>query len=347
MSVIEERDHDLSGVRRVRSTANIYNAALLCVVIGSLVALPMVAGPYSTRVGGTILMFVALAQSWNLIGGYLGLMSLAHSAFFGLGAVGATIFLINGVPFLFAGLGGVILAVAVALLVGAPTLRLQGHYFVIATLLISEALLNGIRNLNVFGFHGAISHNITSQIGLTNLDAAQYNQIFFYAMATLAGFTMLIVWLLQRSKWGLALKAIRDADTAAAAIGISVARIKLTIFVISAAIAAMVGVASAAWLGIVDATAAFDVTITFQVIVMVFLGGRGTLLGPVIGVVLVFSLNEIIGIEFAEISTIVAGVIVVAIVLLLPDGLVEIFRKGPRVLSLSTIRKNLYRYKVK
>lgn len=347
MDVTRNLDRNLSGTHPIWGAAAIRNAVMVLGVVACLVAVPMIAGPYGTRVGGTILMFIALAQSWNLIGGYVGLMSLAHSAFFGLGSIGATVLLINGVPFLFAGFGGVVVAMIVALVVGAPTLRLQGHYFVIATLLISEALLNGIRNFNAFGFHGAVSHNIISHIGLSDLDAAQYNQVFFYAMAGLAGFAMLVVWLFERSKWGLALKAIRDADAAAAAIGISVAGIKLAIFVISAAIAAMVGVASAAWLGTVDATAAFDVTITFQVIVMVFLGGRGTLLGPVIGVVLVFSLNEIIGIEFAEISTIVAGLIVVATVMLLPDGLVEIFRKGPRAVSPAAIRANLNRYKVK
>ncbi|MEQ8441342.1 MAG: branched-chain amino acid ABC transporter permease [Alphaproteobacteria bacterium] len=327
--------------------ANLKTIVVAVIAVAVLAIVPMWLGPYWTRVGGTILMFVALAQSWNLIGGYVGLMSLAHSAFFGLGAIGTTILLINGLPFFVAALGGVLLAAVVAFAVGAPTLRLQGHYFVIATLLISEALLNGIRNLNFLGFRGAISHNIMGHIGLTDLSAAAYNQLFFYVMAALAGFSILVVWFIERSKWGFALRAIRDAEGAAACVGISVAGVKLAIFVISAAIAGMVGVASAAWLGIVDATSAFDVTTTFQVIVMVFLGGRGTLLGPIIGVVVVFSLNELIGIELAEISTIIAGLIVVATVLLLPDGLVEVYRKGPSAISIASIRQNLIRYKVK
>lgn len=316
-------------------------------LVAAVALLPQVAGAYGARVGGTVLMFLALAQSWNLIGGYVGLMSLAHSAFYGLGAIGATILLINGVPLFVAAGGGVLLAMVAALLIGAPTLRLQGHYFVIATLLVNEALLNGVRNLNAFGFHGAISQNIINEVGLAHLSAEAYNAVFYYAMATLAGLSMAIVWLFERSRWGLALKAIRDAEGAAAAIGISVAGVKLGIFVVSAALAAMVGVTSAAWLGTVDTTSAFDITLTFQVIVMVFLGGRGTLWGPVIGVVLVFLLNEFIGVEFAEISTIISGLIVVVIVLLQPDGLVEAFRRGPRAFSPRVMAANLRRYKVK
>ncbi|MFN7192872.1 MAG: branched-chain amino acid ABC transporter permease, partial [Rhodospirillales bacterium] len=163
---------------------------------------------------------------------------------------------------------------------------------------------------------------------------------------SLAGLAMLLVLLVERSRWGLALKAIRDAEGAASAIGISVAGVKLAIFVVSAAIAAAVGITSAIWLGTFDTTSAFDLAITFQVIVMVFLGGRGTIWGPVIGVFLVFTLNEFIGVEFAEISTIISGVIVVAIVLLQPDGLIEVLRRGPSALSPRVILGNFRRYKI-
>ncbi|MCW5749601.1 MAG: branched-chain amino acid ABC transporter permease [Alphaproteobacteria bacterium] len=318
----------------------------LAVLLAAVLALPFFAGAYGSRVGGTILMYIALAQSWNLIGGYVGLMSLAHSAFFGLGALGATILLLNGAPVLLAAAGGILLASVLALLIGAPTLRLQGHYFVIATLIVSEALLNGARNLNIFGFHGAISQNIGAFTGLQDLSAVEYNRLFYYIMAGLAGMAMLLVALVERSRWGLALKAIRDAEGAASAIGIPVAGVKLAIFVLSAAIAAAVGITSSIWLGTFDTTSAFDLAVTFQVIVMVFLGGRGTVWGPVIGVFLVFTLNEFIGVEFAEISTIISGVIVVAIVLLQPDGLIEVMRRGPVALSPRVILGNFRRYKV-
>lgn len=347
MSATQQPAGLAEGARRAHRGRPSARLLWILPLLAAVILLPQVAGPYGARVGGTVLMFLALAQSWNLIGGYVGLMSLAHSAFYGLGAIGATILLINGVPLFAAGAGGVLLAMVAALLIGAPTLRLQGHYFVIATLLVNEALLNGVRNFNAFGFHGAISQNIVNEVGLAHLSAEAYNAVFYYAMAVLAGLSMAIVALVERSRWGLALKAIRDAEGAAAAIGISVAGVKLGIFVVSAALAAMVGITSVAWLGTVDTTSAFDITLTFQVIVMVFLGGRGTLWGPVIGVALVFLLNEFIGVEFAEISTIISGLIVIVIVLLQPDGLVQAFRRGPRAFSPRVMAANLRRYKVK
>lgn len=333
------------GARKFGLAARVAAWALPLAVL--MAVLPEVTGAYGTSVAAMILMYVALAQAWNLIGGYVGLMSLAHSAFFGLGAIGATVFLINGAPLLLAGVGGIGLAICAALAVGLPTLRLQGHYFVIGTLLLNEALLNGVLNFSAFGFNGAISQNIIDEVGLMELSAAEYNRVFFYAMAVLAGLSILIVMLFEQSRWGYALKAIRDAEPAAAAVGISVTGVKLAIFVVSAALAAAVGVTWAAWLGTVDTASAFDITLTFEIIVMVFLGGRGTVWGPIIGVVLVFSLNELIGVEFAEISTIISGLIVVAIILLQPDGLVELFRQGPKALSLRVISRNLHRYKVK
>lgn len=335
-----------AGAGRGSMLRTIGEPAGLAILVAAVLALPFFAGAYGSRVGGTILMYIALAQSWNLIGGYVGLMSLAHSAFFGLGALGATILLMNGAPVLLAAAGGILLASVLALLIGAPTLRLQGHYFVIATLIVSEALMNGARNLNIFGFHGAISQNIGAFTGLNELSAIEYNRLFYYIMAGLAALAMLLVAVVERSRWGLALKAIRDAEGAASAIGIPVAGVKLAIFVVSAAIAAAVGITSSIWLGTFDTTSAFDLAVTFQVIVMVFLGGRGTLWGPVIGVFLVFMLNEFIGVEFAEISTIISGVIVVAIVLLQPDGLIEVMRRGPAAFSPRVILGNFRRYKV-
>src|SRR5438270_12526024 len=92
-------------------------------------------GPYGIRVATTLCMFIALAQSWNLLGGYAGLMSLAHAAFFGTGAVVASILLVNGAAPWLSAIGAVSFTLVVALIIGVPTLRLKGHYFVVATLL--------------------------------------------------------------------------------------------------------------------------------------------------------------------------------------------------------------------
>ncbi|MCB1466890.1 MAG: branched-chain amino acid ABC transporter permease, partial [Rhizobiaceae bacterium] len=100
------------------------------VVLVAVAALaPIVLGDYALRVGTTVLMYVALAQAWNLVGGYAGLLSLAHPAFFGTGALAMAVMVINGVPLMLATALAMMISVVVALLVAVPTLRLRGHYF--------------------------------------------------------------------------------------------------------------------------------------------------------------------------------------------------------------------------
>ncbi len=291
-------------------------------------------------------MYVALAQSWNLIGGYAGLISIAHPAFFGTGAIAAAILLINGAGIPIAMLGALLVSLAVALCIGLPTLRLQGHYFVVATLLVSEALRNFVLNLNAFGFSGGIAVNLVGPLGLTRMGPAEYNQLFYFVMLALAAASVLVVLGFERSRWGLALRAIRDNQTAASALGVAAARLKTMVFMLSAAIASIIGTAWAFWLGTVETNEAYNLLITFEIIVMVFLGGRGTLWGPVIGVVLILMLNESIGIELAELTQIVSGLIVVLIVLFQPDGLIRITTDGLAAFAPRRLAANFRRYRV-
>ncbi|HKU95802.1 MAG TPA: branched-chain amino acid ABC transporter permease [Vineibacter sp.] len=313
---------------------------------GAMALLPLVLGPYGLRVATTACMYLALAQSWNLIGGYAGLVSLAHPAFIGTGAVAAAICLINGLPIAVAVVVALALSLAIALLVGTPTLRLQGHYFVVATLLVSEALRNFVLNVDAFGFQGGVSVNIVSHVGISALGSDAYNRFFYHLMLGLAVAAMAVVLAFDRSRWGLALRTIRDNEAAAAALGVAAARLKLAVFLISAGMASLIGTASAFWIGTIETNDAYSLVITFEVIVMVFLGGRGTLWGPAIGVGFVLLLNEMIGVEFAEVTQVVSGLIVVLIVLFLPDGLMAALTEGPKALSWQRLRENVRRYRV-
>ena len=243
--------------------------------------------------------------------------------------------------------GSLALSLAIAAVVGASTLRLLGHYFVVATLLVSEALRNLVLNLDVFNFNGGISVNIINKIGLNALSPVDYNRVFYYVMLGLAAASMLAILLLERSRWGLALRALRDSQRAASALGIAATRLKVVVFLASAGFASLVGTASAFWIGTVETNEAFNLTLTFEIIVMVFLGGRGTLWGPLLGVTTVLLINETIGIELAEITQVVSGLLVVLVVLLQPDGLIQIVRRGPQAFSVRALRANLYRYRVK
>lgn len=333
---------------RVRSLLTDHGdgAALLMLLVGACVV-PLLLGPYGIRVATMVCMLIALAQAWNLIGGYAGLLSLAAPAFFGTGAVGAAVFLINDAPIPVAVGGSLVLSLLIALFMGLPTLRLQGHYFVVATLLVSEALRHLVLNFDAFNFQGGIAANIVGAVGLTALPLIAYNRLFYYVMLGLAAGTMLMILWLDHSRWGLALRAVRDGEPAAAALGVPAMWLKVAAFVASAAITSLVGTAWAFWLGTVDANDAYGVTLTFETIVMVFLGGRGTLWGPPLGVLVVLFLNEMIGVELGEVTQIVSGVIVVAIVMLQPDGLIQVIARGPGAFAPGTLRANLLRYRVK
>lgn len=311
------------------------------------VAAPFVLSPYTIRLGMTLCMLVALAQAWNLVGGYAGLLSIASPAFFGTGAVAAGVLLINGIPMALAIAGSLALSLVVALLLGLPTLRLQGHYFVVATLLVAEALRHFALNFDAFGFQGGIALNIVDAVGMGDLSAAAYNRVFYFAMLGLALLSMAMIYGLERSRWGLAIRAVRDGEKAAAALGVPATRLKVAVFLISAAFTSVVGTVWAFALGTVDANDSYGTTLTFEIIVMVFLGGRGTLWGPLIGVVVVHFLNQSIGVELGEITQIVSGLIVVVIVLLQPDGLIQLIKRGPSAFAPRALYANLMRYRVR
>ncbi len=308
---------------------------------------PLFLGSYAQRVVATAFMYVALAQSWNLIGGYAGLMSLALPAFFGTGAIVTAVLVINGVLPGIAVIGGVAAALVIAAIIGCPSLRLQGHYFVVATLLITEALRNLVLNINAFGFSGGTALNLFNATRLGDLDARQFNLFFYFLMLLLAVAAMATVVAFERSRSGYALRSIRDNERAAKALGIATAREKMFVFLVSSGMAALVGAVWAFWLGTVETNEAFSFRLTFDVIVMVFLGGRGTLWGPVAGVALVVAINETIGVEFPELHLVIAGVLVGLVVLFQPNGLASAMREGVRAFAPSRLLGNLRRYLVK
>jgi branched-chain amino acid transport system permease protein len=322
----------------------------MMVALAGLILVPVVApmfmSSYAMRFAALAFMYMALAQSWNLIGGYGGLMSLAMPAFFGSGAITSGVFVTLGVPPVIAIAGGAAVALLVAAIIAVPTLRLQGHYFVVATLLITEALRNLILNIDAFGFAGNTALNIFNFTGLADLDPKEFNRFFYYAMFGLAAVSIAIVYVLERSHWGFALRSVRDNERAAKALGINAARQKLLVFLLSAGMTAVVGGVWAFWLGIVEANEAFSFVIAFDVIVMVFLGGRGTVWGPVAGVCLVLAVNEWIGVGFPELHLVISGSLVMLVVLFQPDGLVRL-KGGLQAFKPSQLISNLHRYKVK
>ena len=282
----------------------------------------------------TILIYAALAYGWNMIGGYTGYVSFGNVTFFGLGAYCAALLSARGLDNLFADVAlAVVVNAAFATLVGLPVLRLKGHYFGIATLGTALAVTDIIGNLDVFGGTGGLA--------LKQVDQAHF-AVYYYAAWLVAAAAIGITFLVARSKLGYAFVAIRENEDAAAVLGISATRYKIIAWAIGAAIAGAAGAVYARGNGFVDPSIAFAEDANVFPIVMTILGGIGTVAGPFIGAVILSGVNELLQRYFVRIHSIFFGAVIVAVVLLLPRGLVWLFglRGGVR-----TWLKSLATYK--
>ena len=189
--------------------------------------------------------------------------------------------------------------------------------------------------------------NITNFTSLKELSGYEFNVLIYGLMLGMAAIATAFVLSLDRSRWGAALRAFRDDRNAALAVGVPTTALLTIIFLISAALASLTGSVWALWLGVIEANEAFALKLTFQIVVMVFLGGKSSVWGPAIGVIAILLLDEFIGVEFAEYTLIISGLIVVAIVLFLPDGVIRLLREGPSAISPAALKANYQRYRVR
>jgi branched-chain amino acid transport system permease protein len=269
-----------------------------------------------------IFMWIGLAGSLNLLTGYTGYLDFGHVAFFGIGAYTTGVLMVKlGIPFFPAMFLGAILAGILALLVGMPTMRLRGAYFAIAMLAFAEAMKQV-----ALEFDG-----ITGGGNGLSLPIYTNYRFFYYMMFSVVLLTIGTTFWFEKSKFGKALTAIREAELAAEVSGVDTFYCKLIAFGISAFTAGIIGGVYAYWMTFLYPGDAFNVLLTVRMIIMAFLGGAGTLLGPIIGAAFLAAIEEILWAEFKYTYLIIIGFIVVFVVLVLPRGLVGLFRQ--RVLA--------------
>ena len=312
------------------------NRTALWIAVGLMVLLLFVpsALPGYQTLFRTILTYVALAYGWNIIGGYTGYVSFGNMVFFGLGAYCSALLSAHGIDNLFADVAlAVVVNAAFAAIVGMPVLRLRGHYFGIATLGTALAVTDIVGNLDAFGGTGGLA--------LKQVDQAHFS-IYFYAAWLVAAAAIVVTSLVARSKLGYAFVAIRENEDAAATLGISATRYKIIAWAISAAIAGAAGAVFAPANGFIDPSIAFAEDSNVFPIVMTIFGGIGTVAGPFIGAVILSGVNELLARSFIKIHSLFFGAVIVAVVLLLPRGLVWLIglRGGVRtwIKSLSTYK---------
>jgi branched-chain amino acid transport system permease protein len=259
-----------------------------------------------------ILLTITLAQSWNIVAGYAGQVNLGHAAFFGLGALITRTLWINGVPVLLAMLAGAAVAVAFALAIGGAAFRLRGAYFAIGTLALGEIL-----RITVGNVLAEISTLPTPSI-------AGYRLASRYWMALgLAALSVAVVAALAASRLGLGMQAVREDEDAAEATGVGALRLKLIALVLSTALAGLAGGLFAYYHISYYPSFPFSPHWTFDALLVTFIGGVGTLHGPILGAVFYVFLKEYLAIRWVDFHLLIFGALFVAIVLLLPGGLAE------------------------
>jgi branched-chain amino acid transport system permease protein len=262
-----------------------------------------------------------LSESWNITGGYTGYVSFGHVTFFGIGAyVGALLFVWLGIPAYLATLPAGVLAAAFAVVVGYPTLRLRGPYFAIATLALGFVVQLAVGNLPFTGG----GEGIVIRGGMP-FQRYALEEAFYFSYLVIAALTVGAVMLVDRSRFGYGLRAIRDDQDAALSLGVSATRLKLVAFALSSFFAGAVGAIYAHQVAYVSAPDVFTLDVSIKSLVYAVVGGTSTVLGPIVGafcmeILDIFLTTSALG--ALRVDHIVFGVLLAAAVLVAPRGLV-------------------------
>ena len=272
---------------------------------------------YRLRLFSLVFMWVALSGCWNLMSGYTGYIDFGPVAYFGVGSYCTSLLMIKGgfpfFPSIF--LAGSICAL-LALAIGTPTLKLRGAYFAIATFAAAEAIKQVILEWDSvagFEFFGG-AHGLT-------LPLPPPYEFFYYTLLFLMALVLVLTALMERSKFGYGLRAIREAEQAAELAGVPTLSLKVRAYVLSSSLIGCIGGVEAYWLTYIIPDDVFNVLRTIQMVVMTLLGGMGTILGPVIGATCLILISEFLGAKFIYNYLIFLGIVIVAIILLMPRGI--------------------------
>jgi len=298
------------------------NAVRIFGAVVVLSAIAFVLGDYQTDVYRKLLLWVTLALGFNFLFGIAGQLAFSHFAFYGLGAYSIVILLTKmQLPLPVAIVAAMVLCAAVALVIAVPATRLQGFYLALATLAFSQlfvVLLNAGGTLT--GGTGGLSNYRLPPILGYRLAGPTYTIVI---VLLLVG-TFVVLQRLDRSWFGRACRALRDNPEAAAAMGVDVARTRILAFMLTSTLAGMAGMAYA----FVDNTInppIFGVENAFLLVFMIIIGGTGSQAGAVIGAILLYLLPFVVGPLIGSHHVLVFGLLVVAVTLLEPRGLIGIY----------------------
>ncbi|HUN48062.1 MAG TPA: branched-chain amino acid ABC transporter permease [Stellaceae bacterium] len=281
-------------------------------------------------VGATLVLAAIAASAWNIVGGYAGQVSVGHAIFFGAGAyMPLLLYDLWGVPPLAGVPLGILVAVLIAIGIGIPTFRLQGHYFSMATIAVAELIRLVVGNWDLLGAAIGIQGPASPRgwYDLIFRSSVPYYYIFLAVLAVV----LYVTWAMERSRFGYYLRAIRSGERAARSLGVPVRRTKLRALMLSAAFTAVAGSLYAFKLGFVNPESGLGILVSVQMIITAALGGAGTLYGPLIGAIILIPLQSATNTWFggggSGLTYIIYGGIILLLARFEPGGLVELWHQ--------------------
>ncbi len=304
-------------------------AALLVVLV--LLPLP-IRDVYTLNLIILTLLFAGLSQSWNILGGYCGQISLGHSLYFGIGAyVTALLFVGPHIPPPVGMIAGGLAAAAMALLVGWPCFRLSGHYYAIATVVVQEIGYLLFLNWDWVGGASGITLPFRGQNWL-NLQFRTAKLPYLYVVLGFAAITWLVAWWIEGSRWGFSWRAVKDDVVAARSLGVRIFPSKMIAAAISGFFTGVGGGIFAIYVGYIDPDSILSGQLAILIALPAVLGGVGTLWGPFIGAAVLIPLRELsssyLGSSGSGVDLMLYGALIMAVALFRPQGLVSLFKRG-------------------
>jgi branched-chain amino acid transport system permease protein len=286
--------------------------------------------PFQQRLGALILLYAIAASAWNIIGGYAGQVSVGHVVFFGCGAYASMAAYSHfALPPLVGIPAGIVASVAIAAVIGVPTLRLSGHYFSMATIAVAELARLIVTNTEYLGAAVGLSGPTVPR---TVLDLSFISALpYYYLFLTVLLITLGITWWMTNSRMGFYLRAIKDSERAARSLGAPASRTKLYAFMLSAGLTSVAGALYAMMFGFVDPESGLGILISVKMLIMAALGGAGLLFGPLVGAAILVPLEEIsnnlLGGKGAGLTFVVYGAIIVLIARFQPGGVLALINR--------------------
>ncbi len=326
-------------------------------VLAVLFLIPVfVTNTYALHIMILVFLSVLLGSSWNILGGYAGQYSVGHATYYGVGAYTTLILMqYHQVPPWYGVFAGMAAVFVVSLIIGITCFRLRGPYFVLASIAVTEILRVTALNLKDLtnGAEGILATEIPPlKIGGVLITDFQTKVPFYYMGLAFVLIIIAVTWLVERSKLGYYFQAIREDQDAASSLGISLSVYKNASLAISAVFTSLAGSLYALYVGFIDPPTVLGLDLSVQIVLICIIGGIGTLVGPVIGAVVLIPLSEALRSNFiteeliawgvvnansrtgvfltenlGHAHVLIYGILVVIVILFMPDGIAGFIRK--------------------